>query len=187
MAYLFSQRQRIIIIPRNMGCMEFSTSCCTVIDDTLYLRRVSQGISAVSQRESSHFFCMMWIVGWLWSQCKGNWPHLNLNWGTLSYFGFLRGHQCASRLVTVFLGTLWSSIKQIKAPYLFDWGGGIALHTMQGNQFSSLTVREVSWFFSRCSGNLGYISIYGGDGHSKLVFVQRCQDSCLVMMDTSGI
>ena len=18
---------------------------------------------------------MMWIVGWLWSQCKGNWPH----------------------------------------------------------------------------------------------------------------
>ena len=20
----------------------------------------------------------MWIAGWLWSQCKGNWPHLNL-------------------------------------------------------------------------------------------------------------
>ena len=27
----------------------------------------------------------------------------------------------SSRLVTVFLGTRWSSIKQIKAPYVFDW------------------------------------------------------------------
>ena len=29
-------------------------------------------------------------------------------------------------------------------------------------------------------------SSYGGDGHSKLVFVQRRQDSCLVTMDTIG-
>ena len=28
---------------------------------------------------------------------------------------------------------------------------------------------------------------YGVDGHSKLEFVQRTQDSCLVMMDTSVI
>ena len=27
---------------------------------------------------SSHLFSMMWIAGWLWSQYKGNWPHLNL-------------------------------------------------------------------------------------------------------------
>ena len=27
---------------------------------------------------------------------------------------------CPSKLVTVFLGTLWSSIKEIKAPYVFD-------------------------------------------------------------------
>ena len=30
-------------------------------------------------------------------------------------------------------------------------------------------------------------SSYGGHGHSKLVFVQLCQDSCLVTRDTSGI
>ena len=28
---------------------------------------------------------------------------------------------------------------------------------------------------------------YSGDGHSKLHFVQRSQDSCVVMRDTSGI
>ena len=29
--------------------------------------------------------------------------------------------------------------------------------------------------------------IYGRDGHSKLVFFQGWQDSCLVMRETSGI
>ena len=47
--------------------------------------------------------------------------HLELIWGTPIYFRFIRRHQCPSRLVTVFLGTLCSSIKQIKAPYVFDW------------------------------------------------------------------
>ena len=37
------------------------------------------------------------------------------------------------------LGTLFSSVKQIKAPYLFDWEKGIALHAMQGNRASSLS------------------------------------------------
>ena len=32
----------------------------------------------------------------------------------------------------VFLGTLWSSVKQIKAPYVFHWEYRIVLHTMQG-------------------------------------------------------
>ena len=35
-----------------------------------------------------------------------------------------------SRLVTVFLGTLWNSIKQIESPYMFDWENAIALGTM---------------------------------------------------------
>ena len=52
-----------------------------------------------------------------------------------------------SRFVTVFLGTLWSSMKQIKAPYVFDWEHGIALHAMQGNLTSSLCDGKVSWFF----------------------------------------
>ena len=55
------------------------------------------------------------------------------------------------------MGNLCNSIKQIKAPYMCDWEHGIALHTMQGNCESSLAEWEVSWFFSNCSGNLGYI------------------------------
>ena len=85
----------------DIGYTEHSASFSTEIDDPLYLRRLSQGISRVSERESSHLFCMMWIAGWLWSQCKGNWPHLNLILGTLSYFAFLGLHQCSSRLVTL--------------------------------------------------------------------------------------
>ena len=55
------------------------------------------------------------------------------------------------------MGTLWSSIKQIKAAYVFVWEHGIALHAVQGNQPWSLAEREVSWFFPSCGGNLGYI------------------------------
>ena len=56
---------------------------------------------------------------------------------------------------------------------MFDGEHGIALHTMQGNRASSCGKGEVSSFFSSFSGNLGTFSSYGGDSHSKLVFVQR--------------
>ena len=56
-----------------------------------------------------------------------------------------------------FWGTLCSSDKQIKAPSLFDWEQGITLHAMQGNRASSLSERELSWFFLSCGGNLGYV------------------------------
>ena len=50
------------------------------------------------------------------------------------------------------------------------------------------SVRGKSHGFSRVSaGTWGIFSSYSGDGHSKLEFVQRSQDSCLLMMDTSGI
>ena len=39
--------------------------------------------------------------------------------------------------MTVFLGTLWCSIKKIEATYVFNWEYDIALHEMQGNQASS--------------------------------------------------
>ena len=39
--------------------------------------------------------------------------------------------------MTVLLGTLWCSIKQIETPYVFDWENAIALDTMQGNRASS--------------------------------------------------
>ena len=83
--------------------------------------------------------------------------HLELIWGIPSYFAFLRWHQCPSRLVTMFLGTLWRSSQQIKAPYVFDWEHGIALHAVQGDRASSISEGDVSWFFSSCLGNLEYI------------------------------
>ena len=42
------------------------------------------------------------------------------------HFMLLRGLQGPSRLVTVFLGTLWSSIKEVKALFVFDAEHGIA-------------------------------------------------------------
>ena len=87
----------------------------------------------------------------------GNWSSFQVDLGYTELFHIPVGHQCPSRLVRDFWGTLFSSVKQIKAPYLFDWEQGIALHSMQGNRASSLSEGEVSWFFSSCGGNLGYI------------------------------
>ena len=70
---------------------------------------------------------------------------------------------------------------------MFDWENAIALHAMQGNRASSRGKREISWVFSSCGRNLGYILQYGEDVHSKLEFVQRSQDTCLGSTDTSGI
>ena len=66
-------------------------------------------------------------------------------------------HQCSSRFVTVFLGTLRCSINKTEAPYMFDWEYGIALHAMQGNRASFPSEGDVSYDFTSCSKNLGYL------------------------------
>ena len=40
---------------------------------------------------------------------------------------------------------------------MFNVEHGIALHAVQGNRALSCGKGEVSWFFSGCGGNLGYI------------------------------
>ena len=40
---------------------------------------------------------------------------------------------------------------------MFDWEQGIAVHAMQGNRASSASEGDVSWGFSNCGRNLGYI------------------------------
>ena len=40
---------------------------------------------------------------------------------------------------------------------MFDWENEIALDTMQGNRASSRGEGKVSWVFSSCGRNLGYI------------------------------
>ena len=88
---------------------------------------------------------------------QGNRTSSRVDVGYTELLHFLCRHQCPSRLVRVFLGILWISIKEIRAPYLFYWEHGIALHAMQGNLASSLGNGEFSWFFSSCSRNLVYI------------------------------
>ena len=56
--------------------------------------------------------------------------------------------------MTVFLGTLWCTIKKIEAPYVFNWEYEIALHEMQGNQASFPGEEYVSWDFSSCGRNV---------------------------------
>ena len=70
---------------------------------------------------------------------------------------------------------------------MFDWEQGISRHPMQGIRASS-PAEGMSHGISRVAeGTWGKFTSYSGDGHSKLHFVQRSQDSCLVRMDTSGI
>ena len=40
---------------------------------------------------------------------------------------------------------------------MFDWEHGIALHPVQGIQALTPAEGDVSWDFSSCSRNLGYI------------------------------
>ena len=134
---------------------------------------------------SSNLLYMMWNVRWLWMQWKCNVLHLELICGTPIYFAFLRWHQCSSLVVTVFLGILFSSIRAIEVPYVFDWEYGTPQHEMQGNRASSCGKGEVSWVFRVAAGTRCIFSSYGADGHLKLGFIQRSQDSCLVMTDTS--
>ena len=99
----------------------------------------------------------MWNERWLWIQWRGNVLHLELIWGIPIYFAFLRWHQCSSLVVTVFLGNLFSSIREIEVPYVFDWEHGTPQHETQGNQASSCGEGEISWIFSSCGRHLVYI------------------------------
>ena len=99
----------------------------------------------------------MWNARWLWIQWRGNVLHLELIWGTPIYFAFLRWHQCSSLVVTVFLGILFSSIRDIEVHYVFDWEHGIPQHEMQGNQASSCGEGEVSWVYLSWGRHLVYI------------------------------
>ena len=88
---------------------------------------------------------------------KGKWASSRVDLGYTELFCISEVHQCSSHFVTVFLETLWCSIKKIEVPYMFDWEYGIALHAVQGNRASFPSEGHVSYDFSSCSKNLGYI------------------------------
>ena len=70
---------------------------------------------------------------------------------------------------------------------MFDWEHGIALHPMKGIRGTSPAEGDVSCDFSSCVTTLGIFSSYSGDGHSKLHFVKRSQDYCLVRTDLRNL
>ena len=88
---------------------------------------------------------------------KWKWASSRVDLGYTELFCIPEVHQYSSCFVTVFLGTLWCSIKKIEAPYVFDWEDGIALHAMQWKRASFPSKGDVSYDFSSCSKNLGYI------------------------------
>ena len=70
---------------------------------------------------------------------------------------------------------------------MFDWENGIALHAMQGNRASSRGEREVSWVFSSCGRNLGYIlELQRGCPFETLVCSLK-SGTYLGMTDNSGM
>ena len=64
--------------------------------------------------------------------------------------------------MTVFLGILFTSIREIEVPYIFDWEHGTPQHEMQGNRASSCGEGEVSWVFSSCGRHVVYSRVTAG-------------------------
>ena len=88
---------------------------------------------------------------------KGKWVSSRVDLGYTELF-------CIPEMTSVFISSCDSVLgdslvfhQKIEAPYVFDWEYGIGLHAMQGNRASSPGEGEVSWVFSSCSRNLGYI------------------------------
>ena len=77
--------------------------------------------------------------------------------GYTKLFCFPEVHQCSSLFVTVFLGTLWCSIKKIELRYMIDMEYGVSLHAMQENRASFPSEGDVSYDISSCGRNLVYI------------------------------
>ena len=93
---------------------------------------------------------------------QGKWASSRVDLGYIELFFVLDVTSVSSRLLTVFLRTLWVSIKQIEAPYMFDWEHGSALRAMQGDRASSHGEWEVSWFSRVEGGTWGTFWRYGG-------------------------
>ena len=82
-----------------------------------------------------------------------------------------------------------SGVPSSKTKLLTCLFGNMELLCMQSRGVGPhLSGRGKSHGFSRVvAGTSGIFSSYSGDGHSKLEFVRPSQDSCLLIMDTSGI
>ena len=88
---------------------------------------------------------------------KGKWDSSRVDLGYTELF-------CITEVTSVFISSCDSVLgdslvfhQEYRGSYVFDWEYGIALHTMQGNRASSPGEWDISWDFSSCGRNLGYI------------------------------
>ena len=103
-----------------MWCMVFSLNCCAEMNIHIDVRRASQRISSFL-KEVKPLVLYSVDPGIAMEPMKGKWDSSRVGWGYTELFCIPEVHQCSSRFVTVFLGTLCCSIKKIEAPYMFDW------------------------------------------------------------------
>ena len=73
--------------------------------------------------------------------------------------------------MTVFLGILFSSIREIEVPYVFDWEHGTPQHEMQGIGPHLAARGKFPGFSQFAAGTWGIFSSYNGDAHSEREFV----------------
>ena len=73
--------------------------------------------------------------------------------------------------MTVFLGILLSSIREIEVPYVFDWEHGTTQQAWQGNPTSAFGEGKFHEFSGVAAGTWCIFSSYGGDGHFKIGFL----------------
>ena len=88
---------------------------------------------------------------------QGNWSSFQVDFGYTELFHIPVLTTVSFKVFEGYLGALCSSVKQIKAPYLFHWEQGIALYALQANRISSLSEGKDSWFSLSCGGNVWYI------------------------------
>ena len=118
---------------------------------------------------------------------QGKWSSSQFDFGYTEQF-------CIPGVTSVFfsscdsvVGDSLSSIKQIEALYVFDWENAIALDTLKGNRASSRREVKVSWLFSSCGRNLGYIlELQRGCPFETLVCSLK-SGTCLCIMDNTGM
>ena len=118
---------------------------------------------------------------------KRKWASSRVDLGYTELFCIPEVHHCSCRFVTVFLGL--SGVPSRKSRLLTCLFGNTGLLYMQCRGIEPhFPARGMAHTISRVAASTwGIYASYSGDGHSKLHFVQRSQDTCVVRRGTSRI
>ena len=145
-------------------------SCCEMIDEPAFkslqgnqalpqvrgswcpfhLRQQTLGPSHIPIAERSLLLRCEWKVSIPLEVKQGNWPSSQDDLGYTELFQVAAVNSVFLQTCEVFWGTLWSSIKDVKPPFVFDVKHGIAMGTMQGDWASSSFEGRNLWIYSSC-------------------------------------